>query len=207
MEECEGNLKKYLKGYLDLDLDLDLNLNLDTYACLFYQLINGMDYLRSLEIIHCDIKLENLLISNDGKLKICDFGCSFYLDKAKEHFGGNEQVAGSKIYLPPEALNEGIKYNNFNSDLWACGIVLYNMLTNNSFDKGISEIEDLKKRHKNIEKFIDETTKDIEDAYAIDLLKNMLKLNPEDRITIEGIKKHDFYIRGEKKYKELYKVQ
>ena len=154
MEECEGNLKKYLKGYLDLDLDLNLNLNLDTYACLFYQLINGLDYLRSLRIVHCDIKLENLLISNDGKLKICDFGCSFYSNNTEEHFGGNEQVAGSKIYLPPEALNEGIKYNNFNSDLWACGIVLYNMLTNNSFDKGISKIEELKKRLENIEEFI-----------------------------------------------------
>ena len=197
MEKCESDLENYLKRKSDID----------THACLFYQLINGLDYLCNLKIIHCDIKLENLLISRDNKLKICDFGLSFYLDKAKEHFGGNEQVAGSNKYLPPEALNKEIEYNNFNSDLWACGIVLYNMLKNNSFDKGLSgKIENLKARLNDIENFIDNSTTDIKDTDARDLLKRMLKLKPKDRITIEGIKKHDFYIRGQKKYKELYKA-
>ena len=56
-----------------------------------------------------------------------------------------------------------------------------------------------------IENFIDNSTKDIEKE-PIDLLKKMLKLKHKDRITIEGIKKHDFYIHGQKKYKELYKA-
>ena len=53
-----------------------------------------------------------------------------------------------------------------------------------------------------IENFIDNSTTDIKDTDARDLLKKMLKLDPNDRITIEGIKAHRFYIRGQKKYKE-----
>ena len=196
MEKCESDLENYLKSKLDLD----------TYACLFYQLINGMDYLRNLKIIHCDIKLKNLLISRDNKLKICDFGFSFYLDKVKGHFCGKEQIFGSPIYLPPEAFNNKINYNNFAFDLWACGIVLYNMLKNNSFTKNLYGFEDLKARLNDIENFIDNSTTDIKDTDARDLLKKMLKLDPNDRITIEGIKAHRFYIRGHEKYKELYKA-
>ena len=197
MEKCESDLENYLKRKLDPD----------TYACLFYQLINGLDYLRNLKIIHCDIKLENLLISRDNKLKICDFGFSFYLDKIKEHFcGGKGKVSGTAIYLPPEAFNKEINCNNFDSDLWACGIILYNMLKNNSFGKDLHEIEDLKDRLNKIEDVIDKSITDIKDTDARDILKKMLKLKPKDRITIEEIKNHPFYSRGQKKYKELCKV-
>ena len=65
--------------------------------------------------------------------------------------------------------------------------------------------EDTKTNEK-IENFIDNSTKNIEEEQR-DLLKKMLKLDPKDRITIEGIKNHPFYIRGREKYEKLYKAQ
>ena len=63
--------------------------------------------------------------------------------------------------------------------------------------------EDTKTNEK-IENFIDNSTKNIEEEQR-DLLKKMLKLDPKDRITIEGIKKHDFYIRGSEESKKINK--
>ncbi len=72
----------------------------------FKKLITGIAYLHSRDIVHRDIKLENILISNTGEVKICDFGVSCFLGKSDK----NRQIydcCGTPAYMAPEVVQVG----------------------------------------------------------------------------------------------------
>jgi serine/threonine protein kinase len=69
MELCQGgDLLKYIRRRKNLDEN--------TAKYFFKQLIVGLDYIHSQNVVHCDIKVENILIDNEGTIKISDFGLS-----------------------------------------------------------------------------------------------------------------------------------
>eukprot|EP01052_Picozoa_sp_SAG31_P012648 SAG31_NODE_744_length_12415_cov_74.120900_7_plen_174_part_00 len=70
-----------------------------------------------------DLKLENLLLDASGKvLKITDFGFAKNLSE-----GVAKTVLGTAVYVAPEVL-DGLEYDGYQVDIWACGIVLYVMV-------------------------------------------------------------------------------
>jgi serine/threonine protein kinase len=74
--------------------------------------------------MHRDIKPENLLIDENDRIKITDFGLSLFTKK------GNDQVnntAGSTLFFAPEVC-EGKSYSGKKSDVWALGVTLYFMV-------------------------------------------------------------------------------
>ena len=86
------------------------------------QLIYGLKYLHDSDIMHRDLKLENLLLDENGYLKIVDFGVA-KVCRSKDKF---YDVAGTPLYLPPEMiLGEGYDKG---ADWWAVGCILYYML-------------------------------------------------------------------------------
>lgn len=92
------------------------------------QLLNALEYLQSKNIVHCDLKLSNLLIDQNMKLKICDFGLALILP---DHVTEIEsKLRGSPKYQAPEIF-DNIMYG-FQSDIWAVGIMLYTL--SNSID-------------------------------------------------------------------------
>lgn len=135
MEYCaEGDLfglvsKKYLN---DAQHESDR-------LCLFKQLVQGVNYLHSNGIAHRDIKLENLLITKDSKLKITDFGVSEVftgIHPGLRESGGEcgramgevrlckPAICGSLPYIAPEVLSKKADYDPRALDVWSSAIVM-----------------------------------------------------------------------------------
>lgn len=87
------------------------------------QIVDGYSEISSNRIIHRDLKPANILLKNH-KIKIADFGFAMKSSDSKKYSSYN---VGSPIYMPPEALNEN-KYS-FKSDVWAIGVIYYELLT------------------------------------------------------------------------------
>ena len=86
------------------------------------QMILGYRELYSLGLIHRDLKLSNLFITN-GRVKLADFGFAISESKCNTSFTYN---AGSPKYMSPESL----RFNrySFKSDVWAMGIMAYELV-------------------------------------------------------------------------------
>ena len=118
-EYCKaGELFKYIKNkYTERQL-----------AVLFYQVFSGLWYLHENKILHRDIKLENIMISDKEKdnstgeelfwIKIIDFGTAKLFEKNKKE----KDVVGSSYYIAPEVLKQN--YNE-KCDTWSVGVILY----------------------------------------------------------------------------------
>ena len=98
----------------------------------FRQLSDGVHYCHEQGVVHRDLKPQNLLLTADNTLKIADFGFSRFQDMDE-----NGQVSkslrlqtqcGTPNYAAPEIfLGQG--YDGFKTDIWACGVILYVMLS------------------------------------------------------------------------------
>ncbi|KAI8605929.1 kinase-like domain-containing protein [Dissophora ornata] len=98
-------------------------------ACrLFAQLISGVHYLHSKNIVHRDLKLENLLLDRNRNIIITDFGFANQFDSASRDRDLMSTSCGSPCYAAPElVISEGL-YVGSGVDIWSCGVILYAML-------------------------------------------------------------------------------
>ncbi|XP_045131882.1 LOW QUALITY PROTEIN: uncharacterized protein LOC123516523 [Portunus trituberculatus] len=90
----------------------------------FAQLCLAIKYIHDHKILHRDIKSQNIFLTDDGKVRLGDFGISKILNSSSELA---RTCIGTPYYLSPE-MCENKPYNN-KSDIWALGCVLYEMLT------------------------------------------------------------------------------
>lgn len=95
----------------------------DCAKYIFKQLIEGLRYVNYKSILHRDIKLDNVLLTAEGEIRICDFGVSKLV---KDGEIMTEQC-GTPAYIAPEVF-EGRGYEGYQSDTWSAGVVLYAML-------------------------------------------------------------------------------
>jgi len=93
-------------------------------AIIFFTL-RGLGYAHSQGVIHRDIKPDNILISNEGVVKITDFGLATLEDAPKLTRQG--MVVGTPAYLPPESLSGGVPDQR--SDLYSLGVTIYETIT------------------------------------------------------------------------------
>ena len=158
----------------------------DESSIFFYQLINGIEYIHSKGISHRDLKPENLLLAENKILKIIDFGLS-------HEFEGDELLktkCGSPSYAAPEIICCPF-YDGFKVDVWCCGIILYAMLCGYLPFEG----EDNNILFQNILNCAPDFPPFLSDL-SKDIILKILNPDPEIRITIDGIKKHSFYLKG-----------
>ena len=86
--------------------------------------LHGLDYFHSLHRIHRDIKSGNLLVNDDGVVKLCDFGVSAQLDDIASKTGTR---IGSPYFMAPEVINS--MGHNTKADIWSLGITALEMVT------------------------------------------------------------------------------
>lgn len=191
-----------------------------TIQLIIKEVVLAIEYLHSLNIIHKDIKPENILISTNGHFKVTDFGLSesdvrynkyslldigennvLFLDKYKEN-----KIVGTLNYMAPELFmndNEISSYfiTGYEVDFWALGVLLFELhanqlpfydpdkqitkqkIINNDINWSCIINDNIKEKYPNVDK-------------AIDLIKKLLVINPEQRWgdhNIQQIKAHSFF--------------
>ncbi|XP_039038083.1 mitogen-activated protein kinase kinase kinase 18-like [Hibiscus syriacus] len=83
----------------------------------------GLEFLHSRRIVHCDIKGQNILVTDDG-VKIADLGCARRADGTS---GASWSVAGTPVYMAPEVARG--EQQGFSADVWALGCTVIEMAT------------------------------------------------------------------------------
>jgi serine/threonine-protein kinase SRK2 len=163
----------------------------------FQQLIVATDFVHRTGLANRDIKLENTLLDSSPKplIKLCDFGYSKH-EKLQSAPGSR---VGTPAYLAPEVIrtSKGGTYDGKVADIWSCGVMLYVMLTGSyPFERAgdktspqrlqlmISRILKVEYRFPN----------NVNPSPELqDLLNRILRSDPAERITIEGIFNHPWF--------------
>ncbi len=130
MEYIEG---KTLKQLLKKRESLTLTEVIDIMT----QLTDGISHAHESYIIHRDIKPQNIMIEDDGRIKITDFGIAMALNATQ--LTQTNSVMGSVHYLPPEQASG--KGATIKSDIYSLGILMYELLTGNVPFKGDNAVE------------------------------------------------------------------
>lgn len=145
----------------------------------FRQIVSAVHYCHQKNIVHRDLKAENLLLDADANIKIADFGFSneFTLGSKLDTF------CGSPPYAAPE-LFQGKKYDGPEVDIWSLGVILYTLVSGSlPFDgQNLKELRERVLRGKYRVPFYMST--DCEN-----ILRRFLVLNPTKRCTLEQIMK------------------
>jgi serine/threonine protein kinase len=170
------------------------NIDYDKILVIGKKLIDGLQYLHSQNIVHRDIKPLNIMIIDNNNpfdivVKYIDFGISCLKDKNCDN-----NISGTYIYMSLELYFNDKNVDLFKNDMWSLGMTLYYLF---SFEKFVNEIEKnvdfmhipdyftkIIKNENIINDKIEETKFNINELNIpkiIEIIKNLLKLNPDER--------------------------
>ena len=173
-------------------------------AVLFYQLFSGLCYLHANNIVHRDLKLENILISEIERdketnknlfwIKIIDFGTAKIFEKNKSE----KAVVGSSYYIAPEVLQ---KHYNEKCDTWSAGVILYMLIVGRAPFDGRDDDEIIENISKG--EFNSKHRKLVSASNEVqDLVKKLLEVDPVQRLSAAQALKHPWFTKF--KAKSLY---
>lgn len=179
--------------------------------CIMKMILEGVDYLHKNWILHRDLKPANMLLSTDGILKLIDFGLS---TDYPPDFGPMLSQVVTQWYKAPE-LCFGAKFYGPAIDIWSVGCIFAEMLLNRPFLPGANDIEELQLIANTfgtilwdgcdkIPSFIEVKPKipvtplgdlfsAVKDRTAIDLLVDLMTLDPSKRISAEHALNHPYF--------------
>lgn len=148
------------------------------------QLTKGLIYIHSQDIIHRDLKLGNLFLSDKMEIKIGDFGLAAKLLDPSER---RNTVCGTPNYIAPEVLTQ--TGHSFEVDLWSLGVVIYTLL----LGKPPFETSEIKATYRLIKNCKFTFPEDINiSLHARDLITRLIKLDPTQRIPLDELIVHPF---------------
>jgi mitogen-activated protein kinase 1/3 len=184
------------------------------YQYFIYQLIAGVNYLHSANVIHRDLKPPNILVNKDCQIKICDFGLGRGLDDS----GNLTEYVTTRWYRAPEVILSPSQYSKA-MDIWSIGCIFAELMARCPIFRGENYLDQIKKiteilgspeendlsyiSDPQARKFITDLPKNKKIGFnqifpngnplAIDLLEKMLCFNPKKRISIEECLNHPYF--------------
>ncbi|XP_022736325.1 probable serine/threonine-protein kinase At1g54610 isoform X2 [Durio zibethinus] len=187
---------------------------LEKVKCYMKQLLSGLEHCHKHGVLHRDIKGSNLLIDNEGILKIADFGLASFCDPEQKKPLTSRVV--TLWYRPPELLL-GATYYGVGVDLWSAGCILAELLSGKPIMPGRTEVEQLHKIFKlcgspseeywkksklpnatlfkpqqPYKRCIAETFKDFPSS-SLPLIETLLSIDPEERSTATAALNSEFF--------------
>jgi len=179
----------------------DNKLNTKQILTLFYQVLDAVQYAHNRGIVHRDIKPENILVTNEGVVKLLDFGIAMATENSTQHLTQltkTGEIVGTLAYMSPEQVS-GVHNIDTRADVYSLGVVLYQLLSNalphkldaNKIFIAISKIiEDLPEKL---------TTQNAEiDNNLANIVHHALEKNPDNRYQSPRDFKNDLdnYLNG-----------
>ena len=151
------------------------------------QLMEGIKYLHKNLVIHRDLKLGNLFITENMELKIGDFGLAARVTHANPR---KKTVCGTPNYIAPEVIDGLKKGHSYEVDIWAIGVIMYTLL----IGKPPFQTKDVKSTYRliNSSSFSFPANKPISES-AKSLIRWILSRKPESRPIIDQICTHEFF--------------
>ncbi|XP_056139949.1 cyclin-G-associated kinase [Lampris incognitus] len=183
-ELCKGQLVDFVKR-----VEQRAPMSCDTLLKIFYQSCRAVQHMHKQKppIIHRDLKIENLLISNQGTIKLCDFGSATtlahypdYSWSAQKRSMVEDEITRNTTpaYRTPEMID---LYSNFpineKQDIWALGCILYLLcFKQHPFEEG-AKLQIVNGKY---------SIPQNDTKYTVyhELIRSMLKVNPEERLSI-----------------------
>ena len=192
------------------------------YQYFIYQLIAGVNYLHSANVIHRDLKPPNILVNKDCQIKICDFGLGRGLPEEGEggidDSGNLTEYVTTRWYRAPEVILCPSQYSKA-MDIWSIGCIFAELMARCPLFRGENYLDQIKKITEILGspnendmsyisdpqaiKFINDLPKNKSISFkqifpngnplAIDLLEKMLCFNPKNRINIEQCLNHPYF--------------
>lgn len=144
LEKMKIDLYDYLKN--DKQDSLNLMNNYNNIIKSLQDIHNGLQFVHNKNYVYNDLKLENIMISQDNKIKLIDFNCVYPIEltytkkiNLKKHFVGTVDFLAPELFVvfKKNDSKDDIFYNynqiDFKSDIWSFGIVLYEFLLKKNF--------------------------------------------------------------------------
>ncbi|ELU13684.1 hypothetical protein CAPTEDRAFT_98373 [Capitella teleta] len=188
------------------------------HVCYFlYQILRGLKYIHSANVLHRDLKPSNLLLNTTCDLKICDFGLARVADPDHDHTGFLTEYVATRWYRAPEIMLNSKGYSKA-IDVWSVGCILAEMLSNRPIFPGKHYLDQLNHilgvlgspGSEDLNCIINDKARGYlqslpfkpkvpwstlypnADPKALDLLDKMLTFNPHRRITVEECLAHAY---------------
>lgn len=169
------------------------------------QIVDAISYLHKNDIVHRDLKLENILIKEFGAdsnsdnflIKVTDFG----LSNKRDTVGTDsmfEEYCGTPLYMAPEII-DNFPYSQL-CDVWALGIIMFFLLTSHSPFTADSESK-LRDQIRKAEIDVHSNSYARLSPEAKDCIERMIKINPAFRITSNELQTHPWFL--DKKLHEI----
>eukprot|EP00092_Neocalanus_flemingeri_P046247 GFUD01052009.1.p1 GENE.GFUD01052009.1~~GFUD01052009.1.p1 ORF type:complete len:305 (-),score=76.85 GFUD01052009.1:178-1092(-) len=205
-EHCDQDLKKYFDS-------LNGEIDTDVVKSLMYQLLRGLNYCHTHNVLHRDLKPQNLLINKNGELKLADFGLA-------RAFGIPVRCYSAEVvtlwYRAPEILLGSQKYS-CPIDIWSLGTIFAEMINKKPLFQGDSEIDQLFRIFRVLTTPTEETwpgvtsLPDFKPSFpnwntnnlstsmkdccpmALDLLQQCLVYDPSKRVSAKAALRHQYF--------------
>lgn len=209
--------------YMDHDfvglMTIKYHFRLSEIKCIMKQMLEGLKYLHEMKIIHRDMKSANILLNNNGEVKIADFGLARQFSTSPQIYYTNKVV--TLWYRAPELLLGSTNYTT-QIDMWSLGCIFAELLTGEILFKGDKEPRQIELIYEICGSPDKETWPEAEkleyyntlapkmpyenrlrevilgkksdiDSETLDFLEQFLVLNPCKRLTAEEALEHRFF--------------